>query len=156
MERARKCRMNPSEVLLLDKSKKALTYLQNTRLIQASFITTDEYPAEDGPRLPWTYSVECTGARTLCCISLFATRYLQPLAGKFQGWASLLLVILLVFGWKSALAQSSAGSLNCGAPQTQRLQSAEFNSVQQWLESGSGPGGRRLKSSLPDQSFSNR
>jgi hypothetical protein len=47
---------------------------------------------------------------------LFATRHPHRLAGKFQCWPSLLLVILLVFGWKSALAQSSAGSLNCGAP----------------------------------------
>src|SRR5260370_31221209 len=29
----------------------------------------------------------------------------------------------------------------------------KFNSDQQPLESGSGPGGRRFKSSLPDQSF---
>ena len=35
----------------------------------------------------------------------------------------------------------------------QSLGFAEFNSVQQGLESGSGPGGRRFKSSFPDQSF---
>jgi hypothetical protein len=34
-----------------------------------------------------------------------------------------------------------------------RLQSTEFHRFQQRLESGSGPGGRRFKSSLPDQSF---
>jgi hypothetical protein len=33
------------------------------------------------------------------------------------------------------------------------LRSTEFNRVQPLLESGSGPGGRRFKSSLPDQSF---
>jgi hypothetical protein len=47
---------------------------------------------------------------------LFAKRHLQPLAGRFRYWPSLLLVILIVFGWKSAWAQSSAGSLRCGAP----------------------------------------
>jgi|HubBroStandDraft_1064217.scaffolds.fasta_scaffold00609_5 hypothetical protein len=49
-------------------------------------------------------------------MSLFGTQHLQPLAGRFRYWPSLLLGILLVFGWKSALAQSSAGSLRCGAP----------------------------------------
>jgi hypothetical protein len=49
-------------------------------------------------------------------MSLFGTQHLQPLAGRFRYWPSLLLVLLLVFGWKSALAQSSAGSLRCGAP----------------------------------------
>src|SRR5437588_1223143 len=33
------------------------------------------------------------------------------------------------------------------------LRSTEFNSLQELSESGSGPGGRRFKSSLPDQSF---
>jgi hypothetical protein len=36
---------------------------------------------------------------------------------------------------------------------TYHLGTTEFHSVQQRLESGSGPGGRRFKSSLPDQSF---
>jgi hypothetical protein len=49
-------------------------------------------------------------------IKLFATRHLQPLAGRFPYWPSLLLIILLAFGCRSASAQSSAGSLNCGAP----------------------------------------
>src|SRR5271155_5219238 len=33
------------------------------------------------------------------------------------------------------------------------LRPPKFNRVQQLLESGSGPGGRRFKSSLPDQFF---
>jgi hypothetical protein len=47
-----------------------------------------------------------------------------------------------------------------GAPRINRnsfnakhLRPTEFNRVQQLLESGSGPGGRRFKSSHPDQSF---
>jgi hypothetical protein len=47
---------------------------------------------------------------------LFATHHLQPWAGRFPFWPSLLLVVLLVFGWRSALTQSSAGSLRCGSP----------------------------------------
>jgi len=41
-------------------------------------------------------------------------------------------------------------SFNCNY-----LRPTEFNRVQQAPESGSGPGGRRFKSSLPDQLFNN-
>jgi hypothetical protein len=46
----------------------------------------------------------------------FATQHGQLLAAGLRQWPSLLLLILLAFGWKSSWAQSSAGSLNCGAP----------------------------------------
>jgi hypothetical protein len=36
------------------------------------------------------------------------------------------------------------------------LETTNFNRLQYGLESGSGPGGRRFKSSLPDHSFSVR
>jgi hypothetical protein len=39
---------------------------------------------------------------------------------------------------------------------TNQLRTSKFNSFQQALESGSGPGGQTLKSSLPDHLFSSR
>ncbi len=39
------------------------------------------------------------------------------------------------------------------SPSDNQLQPTKFHRFQQGLESGSGPGGRRFKSSLPDQSF---
>lgn len=47
---------------------------------------------------------------------LLARQYFDRSAIRFRGWPRLLLVMLLAFGCKSALAQSSAGSLRCGAP----------------------------------------
>jgi hypothetical protein len=41
-----------------------------------------------------------------------------------------------------------------GRADTKHLRSTRFNKVQQWPKSGSGPGGRRFKSSLLDHLFS--
>jgi hypothetical protein len=42
----------------------------------------------------------------------------------------------------------------CNSFNINQLETANFNSFQYELESGSGPGGRRFKSSLPDHLFS--
>src|SRR6266436_8855628 len=57
---------------------------------------------------------------------------------------------------RSTKAQQRANKVlgpNSNSCNTNHLPATEFNRVQQSPESGSGPGGRRFKSSLPDQSF---
>jgi hypothetical protein len=47
----------------------------------------------------------------------------------------------------------SSAEVHCQLVHNKDLESTRFSKAQQAIESGSGPGGRRFKSSLPDQFF---